>query len=109
MLISLALWADAEHNLAVLGDSMVALQNAMTLKGSTALAALARELAWRKARFGWIFTCGHLPAEANVVADALSRLTGPEAKFFPEELRMVARRKAPALHALWQVPTLPKP
>ena len=87
---------------------MVALQNAMSLKSSAALTAIARELAWRKARFGWIYTTGHLPAEANELADALSRLTGPEAKFFPQELQGVSRRKAPPLRALWQVAALPE-
>ena len=86
---------------------MVALQNAMSLKSSAALTVIARELAWRKARFGWVYTTGHLPAEANVLADALSRLTGPEAKWFPDELKGVPRRKAPPLRVLWQVSAQP--
>ena len=108
LVIALTLWANSTDNTATLGDSMVALQNAMKLKGSTALMAVARELAWRKAKHGWLFTAGHLPAEANVVADALSRLSGPDPQAVPRVLGKARYRQVPPLRALWQVPKDPR-
>ena len=39
--------------------------------------AVACEIAWRTAAFSWDFVVGHLAAEANGLADALSRLDAP--------------------------------
>ena len=64
----------------MLGDNTGALQNALSLKGKGILLAVAREVSWRKAKYGWNFRVGHLPSEANVIADALSRVADPSAK-----------------------------
>ena len=108
LVVALTLWANDKVNTAVLGDSMVALVNAMKLKGSPALMAVARELAWRKAKYGWLFTAGHLPAEANVVADSLSRLSGPKAHAVPRAVRKAVYVQAPPLRAVWQIPVDPR-
>ena len=63
-----------QEAVALLGDNTGALQDALHLKGRGILAAVARELSWRKARYGWEFEVGHVPGELNTVPDALSRL-----------------------------------
>ena len=65
---------------------------------------VAKEIAWRKARFGWHYECGHLPSEVNTISDDLSRLSGPDAVPVPEVLRGVQWIQPPAPGSLWQLP-----
>ena len=104
LLLCLILWAESSKCLAVLGDNTAALQSALALKGAGPLLAIARELAWRKARRQWCFEVGHLASEANVLADALSRLAMPEPAAFPEKgLAHARRRSAPNVRSLWKI------
>lgn len=94
------LWAPAHGTeaLVIKGDNIGALQNALRLKGRGMLAAIARELSWRKAAFGWNLHYEHLPSELNTRADALSRLCVPgESYVLPGELASVPRVDPPTL------------
>ena len=64
---------------------------------------MTREVAWRKVRRGWFYACGHLPAEYNEVADALSRLSAPAGnrKEFPDALKASLARDFPDPESLW--------
>ena len=68
--------------------------------------AVAKEVAWRKARRGWRFEVGHLPKEANLLADALSRQAAacPDPIAFPAQALASAKRvDCPNLKNLWKV------
>ena len=91
------------ESLAVLCDNTAALQSALDLKGSGVNLAIARELAWRKARGRWAFTPGHLPAEQNTMADAISRLAAPDSKALPFELQQVPCAEALQPEQLWKL------
>jgi len=90
-----------------LGDDLAALSGTVNLGGKRGIATITKEVAWRKTRFGWNFAVGHLPAEANETADALSRVHAPpgsDSKPFPQQLRSVTRREVPDIASLWIVP-----
>jgi len=104
--LALRTWAArfSELGLAVLGDSTSALSNALTFKGRAGMGRISREISWRKVRGGWRFAVGHLPCEANLLADALSRTAAPEGsekKRFPTELSDATRRDAPKQDEWW--------
>ena len=93
-----------EQSLAVLGDNTGALSNALQLKGSGPLLAVARELAWRQAKHGWQFEVGHVPSEDNFVADALSRRTEKGEPHFPRAaLRAATQVDAPKASEFWKL------
>jgi hypothetical protein len=106
LLISLTLWGHwfTTDTLNVLGDNTGALQNALSLKGKGILMALAREVSWRQAKYRWNFRVGHLPSEANVVADALSRVADPSGKTrWPSHALGAAQAVTPPrLRDLWR-------
>ena len=79
LLLSLLVWGNrfVSDSVMVVGDNTGALDNALSLKGKGELIAISRELSWRQAKRGWLFSVGHLPSEFNVVADALSRQGSP--------------------------------
>ena len=85
LLICLVTWGDEfrEECLAVVGDNVASLQCVLALKGRGPLLAISREIAWRQAAFAWKFEVGHIPTEANKLADTLSRLTAPSPAPFP--------------------------
>ncbi|CAK0883768.1 unnamed protein product, partial [Prorocentrum cordatum] len=95
LLLALIIWrCHAEHAvLYVLGDNVAALQDAMQLKGSGDMLVVAREIAWRAARWPLHFECAHLPKEFNLVADSLSRLAAVPPAAFP------ARRGGPGFQS----------
>jgi len=103
LLACLLIWADdfRGSTLRLVGDNTGSLQNALALRGRGPLLAIARELAWRKARFGWKFSVSHLPSEHNGVADALSRRSGPDPLPRPACLSTARRRDAPDLSLIW--------
>ena len=80
LLLCLLTWGTkfADFSVALLGDNTGSLQNALALRGRGPLLALARELSWRQAKYGWQFTVAHLPSEENTVADSLSRIADTE-------------------------------
>ena len=99
LFISLLLWARPREPIAIIGDNTGALQLAIDLNGENGLLAISREVAWRRARHGWTYGAGHLPTEANSLADALSRLVKGER--VPLQLRSLQEFDAPDVSALW--------
>ena len=99
LFISLVLWAGPRDPIAIIGDNTGALQLAMDLNGDGGLLAISREIAWRTARHGWLYGAGHLPTEANSLADALSRLT--ESDRVPLQLRHLQEFDPPDIRSLW--------
>ena len=90
------------ERVAVLGDNTAALSSALALKGKGVMLAVARELSWRQSRRKWSFDVGHLPAEHNVVSDALSRTTDPKGCSWPALALAAATYAAPPrLKDLW--------
>ena len=105
LFLSLLLWAAKGEagTIAVIGDNTAALTNALSMKGRGPMLAISREIAWRRARAGWNFEVGHVPAEENEVADALSRLHAVPAKIFPEQaLQDAVEVQAPVVRSLWR-------
>ena len=106
LLIALCVWAQPRVPMSVLGDNAASLADALHLAGTKEMQAIARELAWRKARREWQYAMGHLPSEVNGPADALSRLEAPEPAEFPHWLEGVPMARLPPLETLWQVPAM---
>ena len=105
-LLVLMLWGTEhrEEGLALMGDNTAALAGAANLRGRGPLVFVARELDWRKVRLGWRYSVAHLPAEGNVLADALSRLVAPagaDVKAFPAELAGVPEEDPPTFDETW--------
>ena len=96
MLLALILWCDdfTMQALTVLGDSTSALQDALNLAGRHDMVCIAREVAWRQIIGGWQFKVGHLPAEHNLVSDALSRRFSPDPLPLPRSLASATERRA---------------
>ena len=106
LVLALCVWGSqfVAHSVAVLGDNTAALTDALQLKGGGQLMAVARELAWRQARFGWSFAVGHVPSESNGVPDALSRTTEASGPAYPRlALRHAVEVKPPVLYGFWKV------
>ena len=80
-----------ETTLFVLGDNIAALQDAVKFKGRGPMLTVARELAWRTARWPLHLDFTHLPKENNVLADALSRWGGVPACSLPRALQAAPR------------------
>ena len=105
LFICLELWGDAfvRTSLQVVGDNAGALEAALQLKGAGPMLAIAREIAWRKARRRWQYRVGHIATEANRVPDALSRLRDPVPATFPKALTGARRIPCPSPQGLWQL------
>ena len=103
--LALTTWGKSFRKAAValLCDNSSAMQSSIALKGKGANLAVARELAWRRAKFGWLFEVGHLPKEANTWADALSRLAAPGGADFPSELGQAEEAQAPSVASFWKL------
>ncbi len=103
MLAALTTWMptiSAAQSVSVLGDNVGALQVALSLTGRGQLHTIAKDIAWRQAIHGWIYEVGHLPSEANTVADTLSRLSeGPD---IPAVLHEAARVEPVDIGRLWR-------
>ena len=111
LLLCLVVWGHYFHTevVAVVGDNTGAMQNALDLKGRGVMLAVAREIAWRKERFGWMYTVGHIPSEYNTVPDALSRLHDSPPSAFPREaLCRAAPCHVPAVANLWKAVAFPR-
>ena len=93
----------------MVGDNTGSLQNALDLKGSGVMAAVAREIAWRRERREWKFAVGHIPSERNTVPDALSRQHEVPPLPFPHHaLRQAHFRKPPVVADLWCAVAFPR-
>jgi len=105
VLLTLIFWhPEFPKGVRIFGDNLGALQGALHLRGRAGLSKITRELSWRKARHQWRFSVGHLPTEANLTADALSRLTAPEGserKQLPASVSAATRRELDVM-AVWQ-------
>ena len=88
---------------ALLCDNSSAMQSSISLKGKGANLQIARELAWRQAKYGWKFEVGHLPKEANLRADALSRVCALERTAIPAELKQATQVPAYQVREFWKL------
>ena len=77
MVLAVELWAKASKPAVILGDNLPALQEALDLKGKGGQEPLAQALAVIVASRSLSLTVAHLPTEANVLADSLSRQSEP--------------------------------
>ena len=73
LVLAVELWADGVRPAAILGDSVSALQEVVSLKGKGLHAPVSQALSRLMVSRSLSLTVGHLPAEANTAADALSR------------------------------------
>jgi hypothetical protein len=88
----------------IFGDNTGALANSLRLTGKGILISIAREISWRKIRGKWHFEVAHLPAEHNLVADALSRLSGPDPYGLPTRaLGSAVRVPVPDHSSIWAI------
>ena len=81
MVLALELWGRTLHPTVVLGDSTAALQEALSLRGKGLQEEIAQVLSVLVVSRSLAVTVGHLPAEANLDADALSRLSEPKGSY----------------------------
>ena len=105
LLLSMVIWGHyfKSQAVAVVGDNIGALTHALNLKAKGTLAAIARELTWRKERLAWAFEVGHIPSELNVVADALSRQFEAVPPRWPTQALSEAKEAAlPNFRTLWR-------
>ena len=77
LVLAVELSANASKPAVILGDNLPALQEALDLKGKGAQEPLAQALAVVVSARSLALTVAHLPTEANDLADALSRQSGP--------------------------------
>ena len=103
LLLALITWKDKAKDevLFLLGDNIAALQNALSLRGRGQMLMIAREIAWRQAKWPLFFDCHHLPKESNTTADALSRLAAVPPSTVPASLLTVPRVAAPPWNSVW--------
>ena len=105
LFLALLVWAKVGKGgtMAIVGDNTAAMSNAIHMKGRDPMLAISRELAWRRARRGWNFEVGHIPAEENQVADALSRLHAEPPKRFPTDaLKDAVEVEVPDVKSIWR-------
>ena len=103
LLAALVTWARPDMPLAMIGDNKGSLQLALSMRGRGAMAAVCREIAWRRIRGRWLFDVGHLPTESNKTADLLSRLSSDASAHVtvPADLTHACRIAPPAIDTLW--------
>jgi hypothetical protein len=89
--------------LAVLNDNVGALQAALDMTGRRTMLAVAREIAWRKAKNMWAYEVAHIPTEQNKLADSLSRLHAPDAEGLPQELSQARRCEEMSVRDFWKL------
>ena len=103
LILAVELWGDATRPTLVLGDNVAALQEAISLKGKGGQAPLSQALSVLLVSRSLHIAAGHLPSEANVAADTLSRQAEPgNAKPWPfrsEQRVAIDEPLSPA--ALW--------
>jgi len=80
LFLALVTWGDwfVDAPVLIVGDNTAALTDSLSLGGKGVMQAVSREISWRVARRRWKYMVGHLPAEHNLVADALSRQADPK-------------------------------
>ena len=102
LVLAICKWGPLADGLSFLGDNLASLNLALSGKSKGKLNALSRELALRVAREDIQFSVGHLPAEAYVRADMLSRLAQPGvAATIPPEMVGAAEVTLGPLSSFW--------
>ena len=81
MVLALELWGQRLRPTVVLGDSTAALQEALSLRGKNLQEFIAQARSVLMVSRSLSVVAGHLPAEANLDADALSRLAEPRGAY----------------------------
>ena len=103
-MLAVELWGDTSKPAVILGDNLPALQEAVDLKGKGSLEPLSQALAVVVAARSLTLTVAHLPTEANVIADSLSRQSEPGNlkpwPFAPDQARLRVDTPQPP-SALW--------
>ena len=95
-------WACLADGLCFLGDNIASLNLALDGKAKGNIVSLARELAVSKARDDLMFSVAHLPAESNLLSDALSRLAQPgKSSAMPSQLVGAAEVPLGPLSSTW--------
>ena len=101
--LAVELWCGRGQPTTILGDNTAALQEALSLKGKGAVGDLAQALAVLRCSRTLSLTVGHLPTEANVAADALSRQFDVPCAAWPFEPDQKVARDTPLRPAtLWE-------
>ena len=87
LVLALELWCPDSTPVTLFGDNTAALQTALTMKGRGEQLKLAQVLAVLRSARTLDVEVAHLPSEANLAADALSRQFGPmgDRKAWPYE------------------------
>ena len=102
LLLAVRRWAWLADGLCFLGDNVASLNIALSGKAKGNMAAIARELSVLRARDHLQFSVGHLPAENNLIADAISRLSQPSVPHtMPSQLVGAAEVRLGPLHSQW--------
>ena len=103
-------WCFSDRPTAVFGDNVAALQEALDMKGRKDQLELAQLLAVLRGARSAEISVAHLPTEANLAADALSRQAGPIADRKPWPFRpgQVERVSTISLPTLWSWIDLPE-
>ena len=85
LVLAIELWCGNAQPTIVLGDNTAALQEALDLKGKGPNARLSQTLAVLRCSRSLVLAVAHLPSEANLAADALSRQSERPRPFWPFE------------------------
>ena len=106
ILVALRVWRDPSHRdarVAIRSDSLGAiLATARGASPNPGINLILRELALEDAEFGSrIHTARHIPGMSNDLADALSRMSAPDAHPLPEALKALPRTPVPTRRREW--------
>ena len=104
--LAMVRWCPLYEGVLFCGDNLASLNLALSLKGGGVEGAVAKELAWRSARYRWSYAVAHLPAEGNKVADRMSRISDPslpELSELPSTL-IGAAEVSVCVKSLWSFP-----
>ena len=77
LVMAVELWCDGSESTAIFGDNVGSLQELLDLRGRGLHERPAQVLAVLRGTRSLDISVGHLPTEANLTADALSRQVGP--------------------------------
>ena len=106
MVLAAELWCPDSTPTTIFGDNVAALQSALALKGRGEQLRLIQSFAVIRSARTLDIRVAHLPSEANVAADALSRQFGPtpDRKAWPFSPHQNVVRDTPLLPGdLWSL------
>ena len=103
LLLAVELWCGTGEPTVILGDNTAALQEALDLKGRGPQGDLAQAKAILRCARSLNLAVAHLPSEANLAADALSRQADrPKPEWPFSEDQCVVRDAPLALSSIWE-------